>query len=286
MNGPAAPRRFGAWEILAQEEIEGGGLDALARDAQGRDVRLWVGRPGSGAARPDEVVAALAKVYHSSIPRVIAAAEVDGRAVLAVTPYRGRTLEQRLREGPLPVPEALDVARTVAAGLGKAHRAGVIHGAVRTREIFLADDGRTLLLHVGFGGFLGPREPRAPEDPAAGARTEASDVFGLSRALLESLLGRDPVPAAGGLPPATVPPEWPEGLRRFLARSVSAEAGRRIHRAEEFAGDLAVIRASWDDSSAGAPATAPAPGVDRRLILAGGVGAIVAAALLMRSCGS
>jgi serine/threonine protein kinase len=288
VSRPAAPRRFGAWEILEEEEIAGGGLDALARDAQGREVRLWVGRPGSGAKdaaaiAPAGAAAALAKVYHASLPRVSTSSVVEDRAVLAVAAYRGRTLEARLRGGPLPVPEAMDVARTVAAGLVKAHRAGVTHGAVSAREILLADDGRTLLLHAGLGPFLGPREPRAPEDPADGPRGETSDVFGLSRVLLESLLGRDPVPAGGGLPPDALPPEWPEGLRRFLARSVAADPGRRIHRAEEFAGDLAVIRASWDATAAPVP---PRPaGADRRVVLAAGLAAIVAAAAAMRSCG-
>jgi len=280
------PPRFGEWEILERTAIEGGGFDALARDAQGREVRLWVGQPGSGAGsglRPDDAAAALSKVYHTSLPRVSAAAVVEDRAVLAVTSYRGRTLEDRIREGIVPVPEALDMVRTVAAGLVKAHRAGVTHGAVRPDQILLADDGRTLLLHVGFGAFLGPREPRAPEDPADGPRSEASDVFGLSRALLTALLGSDPVPPKGGLPPESLPPEWPEGLRRFLVRSVGVEAGRRIHRAEEFAGDLAVIRASW-----GAPGAGPGPGprgADLRWILAGGLAAIVALALAIRSCG-
>jgi hypothetical protein len=66
---------------------------------------------------------------------------------------------------------------------------------------------------------------------------------------------------------------------------VSAEAGRRIHRAEEFAGDLAVIRASWDDGSARAPARDRGPRADHRVLLAGGLAAIVGAALAMRSCG-
>ena len=285
MSGPASSQRFGDWEILERVAIEGDGFDALARDARGNDVRLWVGRPGSasGDAGPEQAAAVLAKVYHSSLPRVVAHTVVEGRAVLAVTAYRGRTLADRIAEGPFPVPEALDVVRTAAAGLVKAHRAGVRHGGVRPEEILLADDGRTLLLHVGFGEFLGPREPRAPEDPDEGPRPDASDVFGLSRALLAALLGRDPVPPEGGLPADSLPAEWPEGLRRFLARSVAAEAGRRIHRAEEFAGDLAVIRASWEGAGEAPPG--PRKGLDPRWALAGRLAGIVAAALAIRSCG-
>lgn len=283
--------RFGSWEILSRDEIEGGGFDALARDVNGREVRLWVGERGSGEGagdRPavDGVEAALSKVYHASLPRVSGTAVVEGRAVVAVTPYRGRSLADRLREGIPSIPEGLDLVRSVAAGLVKAHRVGVVHGAVTTREILLADDGRTLLLHAGFGPFLGSRAARAPEDPATGPRPESSDVYALSRVLLECLLGEDPLSGASGagLPPDALPAAWPEGLRRFLARSVAADPARRIHRAEEFAGDLAVIRASWDARDRPPPVVGPGP--DRRIILAGGVAAIVALALAMRSCGS
>lgn len=289
MSGPPETRRFGPWEIVSASDVDGGGEDALARDANGREVRLWIGEPGSGVpegGRPavEAAAAALSRVYHASLPRVTGASVVDGRAVLTVVPYQGRTLEERLREGTPDVPEALDLVRTVAAGLVKAHRQEVVHGAITSREILLAEEGRTLLLHAGLGPFLGPRPPRAPEDPDTGARPEASDVFSLARVLLECLLGRDPIreSPASGLPETALPPEWPEGLRRFLARSVAADPSRRIRRAEELAGDLAVIRASWDHA---APAPAPG-GLDRRIVLVAGISTLVALALAARSCAS
>ena len=296
--------RFGPWEILSQDEIEGGGFDALARDlASGRDVRLWGGAPGSGREFPDrlppaEVQRRLARIYHPGLPRVLGSQVVDDRAVIVVEPYRGILLTERLGAGGLDVLEALDVARSVGAALVKAHRGGMIHGAVGPSEILLAEDGRTLLLHTGLGLFLEPRGPRAPEDVDSREGSESGDVFGLSRVLAQALLGTDPFPpepeellatfrAGLELRENELPAAMPEGLRRFLARAVRTDRKGRIHRAEEFAGDLGVIRASWSAFTEGSPARPlPFPRLGRRSgwIAAGIVVALLVAAAV-RGCG-
>ena len=242
--------RFGSYELLERREIEGEGFDALARDNDGTEVRIWAGRPGSGTdpgpAGLDEQRRRIAKLYHASLPRLLDAEVIEDRAVLVTAQYRGQLLADRLREGPLEPPVALDLVRSVGAGLAKAHSREVVHGAVGPDEILLSDDGRTLLLHVGLAPFLGARAPRAPagETPADG------DVFGLVRTLFECLSGRDAYSAGLFRNPARPDPEemdpaLPEGLRRLIARALLEEPGARLRRADELAGDLGVIRASW-----------------------------------------
>ncbi|MEZ5063180.1 MAG: hypothetical protein R3B81_00510 [bacterium] len=234
-------------EILERTEIAGGGLDVLARDAEGREVRLWLGCEGSAGLDLEPLKAALARVYHSSLPRVLAAETHDGRAALRFESYRGRRLTDRIAEGPLAAPEAIDIVRAAAAALVKAHAKGVEHGGITAADILLADDGRTLLLHTGFGPWLGDRPPRAPGEAAA--VPGAGDVFALSRVLIQALEGADPFPGAEPSPPrdeASFDPALPQGLRRLLARAVAPDAARRMVRAEELAGDLGVMRASWD----------------------------------------
>jgi serine/threonine protein kinase len=247
--------RFGTYEILERREIEGEGFDALARAADGDEVRLWAGRPGSGtvpgSVALDEQRGRLAKIYHAALPRVLGAEVIEDRAVLVTAPYRGRLLADRLGEGPLESAAALELVKSVGAGLAKAHARDVVHGAVGPTEILLGDDGRTLLLHVGLGPFLGSREPRAP----AGEVPADDDVFGLVRVLFECLSGRDGFSAGVFLDPARPDPEemdpsLPEGLRRLVARALLQEPATRLRRAEELAGDLGVIRASWGQKPA------------------------------------
>ncbi|NNE43747.1 MAG: hypothetical protein HKN12_06045 [Gemmatimonadetes bacterium] len=280
---------FGPYEILEQTGIEGGGFDALARGEDGKEVRLWAGAEGTGAD-PDRVAAQvprISKVFHSSLPRVTRGDVIENRAVFVVPVYRGRLLRQRLADGPVDPPEALDWLRVAAAGLVKAHKAGVVHGAVGPDTVLLADDGRTLLLYLGMAPFLGERAARAPEDEGRPGGSESGDVYGLSRALAECLTGQDPYPQSGPAPQESdFPPTLPEGLRRFLARAVRAEPDGRIHRAEEFSGDLGVIRASWEAASTPPRKAIPLRRFRLALWLPMALGIALISALLVRSCGS
>jgi serine/threonine protein kinase len=299
---------FGRYEILSRHDIDGGGFDASARDLErGQDLRLWVGAEGSGTAAPgrstpQETQKRLARVYQAALPRVLGSDVIEERAVLVVQAYRGETISAILNKKKFEVLEALDVAKGIGAALTKAHAAGVVHGAVSESEILLTEDGRPLLLHLGLGPFLGARAPRAPEDLGSEERAESGDVFGLSRLLCRCLLGEDPFArdhpeeAVQALREATAtsagdfPAELPEGLRRFLARAVHPDPSVRIHRAEEFTGDLRVIRASWDSMAASAPRPTILFSLIRhpRAILGGGLLLGVAGALIlgMRACGS
>ncbi len=293
--------RFGPFEITQRREVAGGGFDAAARDESGKDVCLWVGRPGSAAlaAELESVRRRLAVVYHAALPRVLGTALAEDRACLVLAPYAGPRLADVLAAGPVAPPDAIDLVRAVAAGLVKAHKAGVPHGAITADEIIRAEDGRTLLLHLGFGPFLDPREPRAPEDLDAPGGSEEGDVFALARILVHAIEGADPVPPgrdplaafASGAAPArtadTFAPSLPEGLRRLLARALHPDPQRRMRRAEELAGDLGVLRASWDSLHAPPPKPSiPFPPLLHPGVLAGlALGFGLLALALLRSCG-
>ena len=96
------PVTIGPYSIESRREMAGGGFDALATDATGKTVRLWVGAPGRTTTAtgdgPDALVAALSRVYHSSLPRPLTASVIDDRAVVVLQPYQGRTLADALAE--------------------------------------------------------------------------------------------------------------------------------------------------------------------------------------------
>ena len=291
---------FGTFEITERHDVAGDGFDARAVDASGHDVCLWAGRPGSAALGADALDALrrrLTTVYHASLPRVLGAELVGDRACLVLAPYAGARLDESLVAGPLAPVDAIDVIRGVAAGLVKAHRVSVAHGAIAPAEIVRADDGRTLLLHLGWAPFLGPRAPRAPEDLTTPTGTEEGDVFALARVFVHCIEGADPLPAgpealaAFATAPArtadTFAPALPEGLRRLLARSLHPDPARRMRRAEELAGDLGVLRGSWDSLAAPPPRPSfPFPPLLHPGVLGAGALAVVLLALaLLRSCG-
>ncbi len=298
-EGERLARSLEEFEILESSPIEGGGRDALARvRSSGEEVRLWIGAASGSApsaTAPRDLVKRLQRVHQSSLPRVLEGFHDGARAVFVLQSYRGESLARRTAAAPPSVPDAIDVVKGIGAALAKAHAQGLVHGFVDESAVFLHEDGRPLLLYLGLGPHLAARPARAPED-LDGPRTATGDVFGLARVLARLVTGTDPY-ARGTTEEAVLAlrmgfrsmagelsPEIPEGLRRFLVRSIHPDPAVRIRRAEEFAGDLRVMRASWDTMAAPVQRALPFPPIRRVALTALAVGAAAAAVLLGRGC--
>src|SRR5262249_30841029 len=64
---------------------------------------------------------------HPNICTVYDFAEDAGKAFIAMEYLEGETLAERIKRGPLPLKEALEIAIPIAVALGTAHRKGIIH---------------------------------------------------------------------------------------------------------------------------------------------------------------
>jgi serine/threonine protein kinase len=160
----------------------------------------------------------------------------------------GESLRQRMRrEYRLDVAGTLWIGRQTAEALAALHRAGFLHGDVKPDNIHLAEDGRSVLIDLGFahrpgenaaflrsGYVLGTANYLAPElcrsKPDADQR---SDVFSLGATLFEMLTGDLPYPS-GSLdqtfrrhscdPPADIRlhlPYLPPSLERLIERMLA-----------------------------------------------------------------
>lgn len=90
-----------------------------------------------------------AEVRHPGILPVIEVGEAAGRIYFVAPLLEGETLRARLdREWPLPVADALAIARQVTAALGNIHQSGMLHKDVRPETIFLSG-ARAMLTDVG-----------------------------------------------------------------------------------------------------------------------------------------
>jgi serine/threonine-protein kinase len=126
-----------------------------ARDTRlGRDVAIKVLPPAFVAdhkrlARFEREARVLAALNHPNIATIYSIEDVDDAAVLVLELVDGETLAHRLLRGPIPVSEALLIARQIAQALEAAHEKGIIHRDLKPANIALTKDGQAKVLDFG-----------------------------------------------------------------------------------------------------------------------------------------
>ncbi len=155
---------------------------------------------------------ACGRVRHQHVVDVYDAGLQDGEPYVVMEYLEGLSLAARLAQHPrMPVPEAVDILRQAAAGVGAAHAAGVIHRDLKPDNLFLATDGdgyQVKVLDFGIskladgkggtraGDLLGTPCYMAPEQiHEAHAVDGRVDVYALGAVLYEMLSGSPPFQA-------------------------------------------------------------------------------------------
>ncbi|MCX6558612.1 MAG: serine/threonine-protein kinase, partial [Candidatus Aminicenantes bacterium] len=138
----------------------------------------------------------------------------DGLVFMVMACYTGQTLNERVRQGPLPIPEALRITMQTAEGLAKAHQKGIIHRDIKPGNILLSEDGLVKILDFGLaklagasvltqdGITLGTVAYMSPEQSRGEAVDRRTDIWSLGVVLYEMLAGRPPF--AGDYPQSII----------------------------------------------------------------------------------
>jgi serine/threonine protein kinase len=227
----------GSYEV--ERELGRGGMSTvfLARDLRHeRPVALKVLRPdlasAVGSERFLQEIKLTASLNHPHILPLLDSGSLDG-VVYYVMPFvTGGSLRDRLEPGvPLPVEQAVGIARQVASALDYAHRAGVVHRDIKPENILFSEglavvadfgvaravtsvDRRTLTrsgFPVGTLGYMSPEQAAGRMD-----LDERTDVFGLGCVVYEMLVGDTP---AG----------WPSREDSRVGRFLEAPPDHRTH---------------------------------------------------------
>ncbi len=137
-----------------------------ATDTQlNRQVALKI-LPDAFAADPERLARftreaqILASLNNPNIAAIhgIAEDEVEGRRALVLELVEGPTLADRIAKGPIPLDEALPIARQIAEALEAAHEAGVIHRDLKPANIKVPEDGTVKVLDFGLAPRVGDFE--------------------------------------------------------------------------------------------------------------------------------
>src|ERR1019366_7904218 len=104
----------------------------------------------------------LASLNHPHIAGIYGLEESDGVSALVMELVEGEDLAARISRGPIPLDEALPIARQIAEALEAAHERGIIHRDLKPANIKVRQDGTVKVLDFGLAKALDPTPTSSP----------------------------------------------------------------------------------------------------------------------------
>ena len=269
----ATGSKFGVYSILGPLGSGGMGEVYRALDTRlGREVAVKTlpeefSRDPERLARFEREARTLAALNHPSIAAIYGLEESEDARFIVMELVPGETLSERLSHGPLPLDEALKVARQIADALETAHERGIIHRDLKPANIKVTPEGRVKVLDLGLakvldakatgsepdlslsptivsdgtqpGVILGTAEFMSPEQARGKPVDKRTDIWSFGCVLYELLTGRrifggetasDVLAAILTAEPRwdLLPPEIPARIRDLLRRSLQKDPNHRL----------------------------------------------------------
>ena len=163
---------IGPYRVLDQLGEGGMGEVYRAHDTKlGRDVAIKV-LPQAFVSDPERVARfqrearTLVALNHPNIGGIYGLEEADGATALVLELVEGPTLADHFAEGPIPIDEALAIARQIAEALEAAHEQGVIHRDLKPANVKVREGGTVKVLDFGLAKLA---EPEAASGGSGGA---------------------------------------------------------------------------------------------------------------------
>ncbi len=255
------------------EKLGAGGMGEVYRATDtklNRDVALKVlpeefARDADRMARFKREAQVLASLNHPNIAAIYGLEEADGIHCLVLELVEGPTLAERIAAGPLPLKEALEIARQIADALEAAHEKGIIHRDLKPANVKVTHEGTVKVLDFGLakalegesaeqdvansptlsmaatqaGVILGTAAYMSPEQARGQRADRRADVWSFGVVLFEMLTGQraftgetvsDVLAAVlrAELDWDSLPPQTPPAIRRLLQRCLTKDKRRRL----------------------------------------------------------
>ena len=318
--------RLGHYDVTALIGEGGMGQVWQAIDTKlGRDVALKI-LPEAFANDPDRLARfereahVLASLNHPNIAQIHGIEESDDTRALVLELVEGPTLADRISKGPIPLDEALPIAKQIAEALEAAHEAGVIHRDLKPANIKVREDGTVKVLDFGLakaldpittgdpsqsptltaaatqmGVIMGTAAYMSPEQAAGKTVDRQADIWAYGVVLYEVLTGRQPF--TGESVSHTLAavlhaePDWhalpgsvPPAIRRLLRRCLERDRKPRLQHIGDARIEIDEPRADPSSNGAGGSASLGprVTALSASLAAAAVVGAFVAGGLVVR----
>jgi serine/threonine-protein kinase len=212
----------------------------------------------------------LSRLSHPGVATIFDFDVQQGFDFLVMEYVAGGTLESKLKQGPLPIPEILSIGSAVAEALDNAHRQGVLHRDLKPGNIVFTADGHPKILDFGIavllsgedssgrmtapGMIVGSLPYMAPEQLFGQADDARTDIYALGALLFEMTTGKQPFvkdrpeSLMFAIINTTAPsvrslrPDAPDALDRLITECLKKEPAQRPESAAVVAQALRGIR--------------------------------------------
>jgi serine/threonine-protein kinase len=286
--------KIGIYEINSLLGTGGMGEVYRSRDSKlSRQVALKV-LPAGVAADPERLArfrreaTLLAALNHPNIAAIYGFEDSGAAHALVMELVEGPTLADRVKSGPIPIPEALPIAKQICEALEYAHERGIVHRDLKPANVKVTPEDTVKVLDFGLakalenepaaadigssptmtrmatqaGIILGTAAYMSPEQARGKSADRRADIWAFGCVLYEMLTGK--MPFSGETVSDTLaavikdPPDWsllpshtPGRLRVLVQRCLQKDPRQRL----QAIGDA---RISLDEVLSGAPEpTAP-----------------------------
>ena len=225
-----------------------------------------------------------ANLSHPNIVTVHDFGFADNLLFIVMEFIPGKDLKQLIRErGRFSVEAGIPLIIQACAGLGYAHRAGLVHCDVKPHNLLVAPDGRLKVTDFGIARALATITPGehtdvvwgspvyfAPEQAQGEAPSPASDVYSLGVVMYELLCGTPPFTASNSselarlhisarpIPIREYIPDIPTALEEIIMKVLSKEPAARYRTADQLGRVLLKFGTQRDEP---VPAITPAPAI-------------------------
>lgn len=228
---------------------------------------------------------AVSALTHPNIATVFDYGETpDAQPYIVMELIKGQPLNERLREGSMPLPEAVRIVSAIAAALGEAHHQGVVHRDIKPSNVVITERGQVKVLDFGlvkhmFESTTLAGDPNQKTLPSTRTRSDVivgtplylspeqatgksidgrSDLFALGAVLYECITGQSAFSGGSiieiGAQVIHVNPSLPSNLNdrippeldRITMKAIEKKVEDRYQSADEFSADLQRVLPALD----------------------------------------
>ncbi|HXP82026.1 MAG TPA: protein kinase [Verrucomicrobiae bacterium] len=287
-------RTLAHYHVIAAIGRGGMGEVYQAADTKlGRAVALKIlppdmARDPGRLARFQREARAIAALNHANIVTIHSVEEVDDIHFLTMELIEGRSLDQLIPKGGLPVERVLDIAIAIADALAAAHEKGIVHRDLKPANVMVTDEGRVKVLDFGLakdireanssdatlvsadytkmGVIVGTPAYMSPQQVEGRTIDHRTDIFSMGTLLYEMATGQKPFQGRSTaelasailrdtpLPVREIRAELPESLEVVIQRCLEKNAADRFQSARDLLSGLRGTAIAKKEVSGAAPA--------------------------------